>query len=172
MANIQAALNNMLSAAQTGAFIYTQTPEYKKRGEIKELQKQRKIQEMESEDIESIINDETASQNKLYAAAEREKELSAEEYSTMKDLYKLTGDKALYEDMLKRVPSKQGELGKELREQAELEKAAKEEARLAALNEKIETQRRQQASMKWREDFLRAGRDTIPTNYSTKEENK
>lgn len=170
MANIQAALNNMLSSAQAGAFIYTQTPEYKKRGEIKELTKERKTQEMESEHIEDIITDLTASEEKRDAAAEREAELSAEEYSTIKDLYKLTGDKSLYKDILARVPSKQGELGREFREQRALEETEKETARLAALNEKIETQRRQQASMKWREDFLRAGRDTIPTNYSTKEE--
>lgn len=164
MANIQAALNSMLSSAQAGAFLYSQTPEFKKRGEIQALQSQRKAQEMESEHIENIITDDTKSQEARHAAAEREAELAGEEYRTIKDLYKLTGDESLYKDILARVPSKQGELGRELYEQEALEKADKDEKALKEQKEKAAKQRAQKEALEIRRRILEG---TVPTDRFT-----
>ena len=161
MANIQASLNNMLSAAQTGAFIYSQTPAYKeqaaKKEELRDIEKRKVISDKFAEDdVVGFMGQEEFA--KYYEAGLRDEIRRAEIDPSFENIEKA---KEAYSD-IDEFRKMNEETKKYLRE--------KEEKELAALNEKIETQRRQQASMKWREDFLRAGRDTIPTNYSTKED--
>lgn len=152
MANIQAALNSMLSSAQAGAFIYSQTPEYKKQAEIKGLEKQ--AAELEKEDViqqeltdvdypaEGTDTEKAKWTNEQISVFERSKELAGEQYKNYLALYKKTGDKQYYDMALKYTPSRRevyDEVIEELRKpdakavQEQEEKAAQQRAQKEAL---------------------------------------
>lgn len=108
MANIQAALNSMLSSAASGAFIATQTPEYKKAKETTELKRQEGILTKESEALTKEIEEapnKPGTDPRLVSVYERSKDLDKELYENQLALYKQTGNEKYLEESFKYSPS-------------------------------------------------------------------
>lgn len=170
MANIQAALNNMLSSAQAGAFIYTQTPEYKKRGEIKELQKEEGILTKEDEDLNTEIENPKegyVGSNRLVSVYERNKDLDKELYENQLALYKQTGDKKYLEESFKYSPSQRKDWDYLIEEEKKRRSELAGKSAVSNVSTKADTHRNQSNELKVRLDLLSAKeRGQLTTMYN------
>lgn len=169
--SIQSSFNQLLNTAAAGVGLYAATsPAHqakvqRQRDEAKALREEEKIAEekkaaYENLDIEDIRK-------------AREKEIAlAEKYPSEKRLekkYKAKEAIESEEEMEKRVYEQFTNLLEENQARKQQEKITAEINALETQKQLAEQFRSQQESLKFREDFLKAGRDTIPTSYTKKE---
>lgn len=102
MANIQQAVNSILSSAQAGAFLLSQTPAYKKQAEITSLKQEGKVLAQEDKALESNIEE----GKDLVSSYERSQELDKDLYQHNLALYHKTGEQKYFDEALKYTPSK------------------------------------------------------------------
>lgn len=142
MANIQAALNSILSSAQGAAFLASQTPQFQRAAEVQELKREAKEFKTIGEEISRSYEEGTDAEAE--AAAELDVDLTKNEYKVYKKLLQKTGDPEYYKQALARVPSKQDEALQEFKEAKMLNK----------LEKKIESKRNQSNELTIRIDKL------------------
>lgn len=107
MANIQQSINSILSSAQGGAFLLSQTPYYKQQGQIKALKAESKrlgeADKTLTKQMEEVTPETPSS--KVIAQYEVSKNLDRDIYENQMALYKTTGKREYLEEAQKFTPA-------------------------------------------------------------------